>query len=150
MTQIGQSHSSDTLQPKCNLPCFMRKWRLFVHQEKMTTLVVMRKNDCENDCKKMTTSVVRETAGYMKNCISIWAVTRAQEAAFEATRRWAAAVSKSPNGFLSVNCEWNEALISYWHCYCDIRDRGDGFRQSSQETDWDSLGGCDLRPIATA
>ena len=29
----------------------------------------------------------RETAGYIKNCISIWAVTRAREAAFEATRR---------------------------------------------------------------
>ena len=29
----------------------------------------------------------RETAGYSKNCITIWAVTLAWEAAFEATRR---------------------------------------------------------------
>eukprot|EP01043_Picozoa_sp_COSAG02_P000812 COSAG02_NODE_16_length_56207_cov_9.816122_29_plen_63_part_00 len=42
-----------------------------------------------------------------------WDVTRAWAAAFEATRRCAAAVSKSPNEFLSVNCEWHEAVISY-------------------------------------
>ena len=41
MTQNRLSHTSDTLQLKSNLPCFLWKLWIFLHQDKMTTSVVI-------------------------------------------------------------------------------------------------------------